>query len=249
MKIAILNIILLTFIKLYSQNDIFVDILLPPKLEAGKNYSIDIIIHKNNISGFAKLEVYLPVGIELLPIENSGSTFIRQEQLAKYIWLELPNINDIKLTANINIDYRISGYKEIYGNFYFIQDKNKSKISIGVIPFQVLNDFSWKNDLKNKQVIEYPKTTEIVKIKPQKLNLTEYYRVQIAAFKRKIPKNQLVELYPEIEFIKEEFTDGLYKYTIGDFATLDDAKNFKNSCGIFGAFIVKYVNNQRATIQ
>ncbi|MCX7862607.1 MAG: SPOR domain-containing protein [Bacteroidales bacterium] len=228
-----------------AQGDIFVDIVLPSKLEAGKSYPIDIIIHKENISGFAKLELYMPVGVELNPIDNAGATLIKQGQLLKYIWIELPPVKDIKITANIVIDFRIVGYKEIYGNFFFIQDKNKSKVSIGIIPFQIKNDMSWKNNPAYKETQEYPKTDEVVKVKPQKISEPNFYRVQIAAFKRKLSKAQLSELYPDVEFIKEEFIDGLYKYTIGDFATLDDAKNFRSSCGIFGAFVVKYENYQR----
>lgn len=244
-KILYLSFLLLLTSNILAQGDIFVDIIIPSKIDAGKSYPIDIIVHKENISGFAKLELYMPVGIELDPIENMGATLIKQGQLIKYIWIELPAVKDIKITASINVDYRLSGYKEIYGNFFFVQDKNKSKISIGVIPFQIKNDMSWKNNPNLKETAEYPKTPESFKIKPQKLNISNFYRVQIAAFKRRLTKNQLLELYPEIDFIKEEFVDGLYKYTIGDFANIDDAKTFRNTCGIYGAFVVKYENYQR----
>ena len=161
MQIRKSYIIILFFIlnfKAFSQIDYYVDIIIPSKLQAGEEYSIDIIIHKENISGFAKLELYMPVGIDLFPTESNGATLIKQNQIAKYIWIELPNNKEIKLSAKIKVDYKISGYKEIYGNFYFIQDKNKSKISVGIIPFQVLNDFKWKNYENQKQQSEYPKT-------------------------------------------------------------------------------------------
>ncbi|NMD00893.1 MAG: SPOR domain-containing protein [Bacteroidales bacterium] len=248
-KIYICFFLLLSGLKAWAQIDYYVDIIIPPKLQAGTDYSIDIIIHKENISGFAKLELYMPVGIDLYPIESSGATLIKQNQMAKYIWLELPSSKEVKVNANIKVDYRISGYKEIYGNFYFIQDKNKSKISVGIIPFQVINDFKWKNDGNQKQATEYPKSEEVNKIKPTILNQPNFYRIQIAAFKKKISKYQLSEIYPEVEFIKEEFIDGLYKYTIGDFKTIDEAKEFKNKTGIYGAFVVSYENFKRVTIQ
>lgn len=244
-KAYIILVLFLLAFKAFSQIDYYVDIIIPSKLQAGTDYSIDIVIHKENVSGFAKLELYMPVGIDIFPIESNGATLIKQNQMAKYIWLELPNSKEVMVSAKIKIDYRISGYKEIYGNFYFIQDKNKSKISVGIIPFQVLNDFKWKNDGNQKQAAEYPKTVETNKIKPAILNQTDYFRVQIAAFKKKISKSQLSEIYPEVEFIKEELIDGLYKYTIGDFKTLEEAKDFRNQCGIFGAFVVAYENNKR----
>ncbi len=246
MKFFICNIVFFIAIhSLFAQGEIFVDIHLPNKIEAAKTYTIDIVLHKENVNGFAKLELYLPVGIDLSPIENAGATLIKQGQLIKYIWLELPASKDIKITANLSVDYRINGYKEIYGNFYYIQNKNRTKSSIGVIPFQIYNDNKWKTALSEKQEKEYPVISEPIKIKPQKLNQPDFYRVQIAAFKRKISRIQLAELFPETQLIHEEFIDGLYKYTIGDFATLEEAKDFKNLCGIYGAFVVKYENYQR----
>jgi len=229
----------------HAQNEYYVDIIMPQKIQAGTEYNIDIIIHKENINGFAKLELYLPVGIDIFPIESSSATLIKQNQIAKYIWLELPSNKQINLKAKIKIDYRLSGYKEIYGNFYFIQDKNKSKFSVGIIPFQVQNDFKWKNDGNIKQKEEYPYNNEIVRIKPMKLQQPNFYRIQIAAFKKRLTHFQLSEIYAETEFVKEELIDGLYKYTIGDFNTIEEAKAFKNRCGIMGAFVVKYENFKR----
>ncbi|MGQ9846318.1 MAG: SPOR domain-containing protein [Bacteroidales bacterium] len=246
-KSHIVILLLILSIKAFSQTDCYVDIIMPSKLQAGEEYSINIIIYKENISGFAKLELYLPVGIELFPVESSEATLIIQNQIAKYIWIELPSSKEIKLTAKIKVNHKISGYKEIYGNFYFIQDRNKSKISVGIIPFQVLNDFKWKNYENQKQQSEYPKTVEVNKVKPLILNQPHFYRVQIAAFKKKLSKNQLSEIYPAIEYVKEEFIDGLYKYTIGDFKSFEDAKDFKNQSGIFGAFVVRYENFKRIT--
>jgi len=241
--------IIIFFLCSYSfvqgQNEYYVDIIMPQKIQAGTEYTIDIIIHKENINGFAKLELYLPTGVELFPIESSTATLIKQNQIAKYIWLELPSFKEILLKAKMKVDYRISGYKEIYGNFYFIQDKSKSKISVGIIPFHVQNDFKWKNDGNYRQQEEYPHNIEVVQIKPLKLHQPNFYRIQIAAFKKKLTNLQLSEIYSEIEFIKEEQIDGLYKYTIGDFNTLEDAKIFRNHCGIMGAFVVKYENFKR----
>jgi hypothetical protein len=226
-----------------AQSDVYVDINILSKLDAGHKYPVDIVVHKEGITGFAKLELYLPVGVELFPVDNNTATFINQGQLVKYIWLELPSSKDLKLTAIINIDYRISGYKEIYGNFYCILEKNKNKVSVGVVPFQVINDDKWKNSSQN--VDEFPQNTDTRKVKPENLTLSKTYRIQIAAFKHRISKNQLIEIFAQTDFIKEEIMDGMYKYTIGDFKSLEDAKIFRIQCGIYNSFIVTYENGNR----
>lgn len=232
-------------IHVFAQNEYYVDVMIPSKVQAGRDYDIDIIVHKENISGFAKLELFLPVGIDIEPIESSSSSLIKQNHVAKYIWIELPATKEIKLTAKIKIDYRVSGYKEIYGNFYCIQDKNKAKISVGIIPFQVLNDNQWKNESSVKQTTHYPKNNENENIQPLDISTGKFYRIQIAAFRKRIPKSQLSEIYAETEHIKEEFIDGYYKYTIGDFSTIEDAKKYRKKTGIYDSFIVTYENNKR----
>lgn len=229
----------------FTQNDYYVDIILPSKMQAGQEYKVDIIVHKNNITGFAKLELFLPAGINIEPVELASSTFIKQNQIAKYIWIELPSIEEIKLSAKINIDYRLSGYKEIFGNFYYIYNKNKFKISVGIIPFRVLNDNKWKSGLSAKQTLEYPRNKENNNIEPQDILSEKFYRIQIGAFRKRIPKSQLSEIYAKTEHIKEEFINGYYKYTIGDFATLEEAKEYRKKTGIYNSFIVTYENNKR----
>ncbi len=233
-------------IEAIAQTDIYVDLTIPPKITAGQSYPIEITIHKEGVTGFAKLELYLPVGVELSPLDTKSATFIKQSQLVKYIWIELPVTDELKLTATMNIDYRISGYKEIYGNFYCIVGKNKNKVSVGIIPFQIFNDNAWKNS--TKKVDEYPVSNITGKIKPEMLALPKAYRIQIGAFKRRVSKSQLAEIFEQTDFIKEEVEDGWYKYMIGDFKTMDDAKQFKIQCGIYNSFIVLYENGMRISI-
>lgn len=84
----------------------------------------------------------------------------------------------------------------------------------------------------------------------QKASLSDelVYAVQIGAF-----ENKDLSLYSEsfVNF-KEIKADDFNKYALGNFATLDEAKNFRRelvSLGFKGAFIASYQNGQRIKIE
>lgn len=65
------------------------------------------------------------------------------------------------------------------------------------------------------------------------------FRVQIAASRVPLCKEQLQKIYAGSEESKEELINEWYKYSIGPFADLSAAMEFRNSCGVKGAFIVQ----------
>lgn len=225
---------------LVAQNPIVINISIPENVNAGSEFNVNIDVQKNSVNGFAKLELYLPVGFKPKVNETAGSTVINQGQLLKFIWVELPEKNKFNIVISISVDSRIYGYKEIYGNFHYLLNKERKKYPIAVVPLNILNE-------NIKPVIDL--SSDIVlnkKVLPEKINNQKtVYRVQIAANKRRIVKEILQELYSVTTAIKEENIDGWYKYTVGDFATKEDADIFRLSCGVSGAFVLKYENGQR----
>ena len=240
-KLVLIFLFLFQTTIIVSASPVRVIITAPEEINAGTEFSIDVEIQKEIISGFAKLELYLPVGFKPVSVDASGATYIIQNDLLKIIWIDLPEKPKFSISIKLAIDKRIVGYKELYGNLHYLQDKERKKYSVGIVPFMVKN---------NKVLKENPESVlaEISKkivVPEKKLNQSMVYRVQIAAYKRKLGKEVISELYMMPAFVKEELIDGLYKYTIGDFASREDADIFRQKCGIHGAFIVRYENGNR----
>lgn len=76
------------------------------------------------------------------------------------------------------------------------------------------------------------------------------FKVQIATSNKRIepkPKN-----FNGMEGVEEHKGQGLYKYTVGDEASLDQARNVQKACqdkGFTGAFIVAFKNGERIDLQ
>lgn len=226
-----------------GQNNVTVTVTAPSVVEAGSEFNVSVKIKKGDVSGFAKLELYLPVGFTPESVEKAGATFIVQSSLLKHIWIDLPETPDFELSFKIKVDYRLIGYKEIYGSFHFIKGKERQKVPIAIIPMRVNN--------KNPEPVVSSGNNVDVGPVPKKLLPSQSmpnglsYRVQIGAFSKKVPRAIMQEIYYDTDHLAEELHGGLYKYTIGYFSTLEDADKFRQSTGVFGAFVVKYVDGLR----
>jgi len=225
---------------LFAQKPININFNVPENISAGTEINASIVINKQDISGFAKLELYLPVGFVSKVIASAGATIIYKGQLLKFIWIELPIEQRISINISFTVDYRLSGYKEIYGNFYYIEQKKRIKFPVGVIPFNVIN-----SNIKKNENNLYNSNIDKIILPNKNIQQNIVYRVQIAANKKKISKKIIEEIYSDNSTIYEELINGLYKYTIGNFATKSDAEAFRVNCGVNGAFTVTYENGNR----
>lgn len=86
---------------------------------------------------------------------------------------------------------------------------------------------------------------QAVVIEPEKSNeLLLYFSVQVLAEKQPVPKEKVITLYNgPLEVVKHE-ADGWYRYSIGKFENLEDAKDMIAKTGIKG-YVVAYHNEER----
>ena len=243
LKIIVVFILIFRSTLIQAENMVSINVDAPETVIAGNKFEINFEIQKNDISGFAKLEIFLPVGFKPYVKVAEGATCIIQNELVKLIWIELPDKPKFTVSISISIDPRLVGYKEIYGNFYYINYKERKKAPFAIVPFNVR-----KNENLNSATIQNsgePEKEYKVVYPEKKLDQNSVYRIQVAAYKRKLSKDVLLELYGNTSFMKEELIDGLYKYTIGDFTSKDDADIFRQRCGVSGAFVILYENGVR----
>src|SRR5690606_19436931 len=103
-KIMIKNIFLLfsIFVLLFFQkiftDDVSIKTQIPDKVSAGEEFTVELIINKGEVGGFAKLQQELPEGFTATAIENKNASFTFSDQKVKYIWMALPSENEFKIS-------------------------------------------------------------------------------------------------------------------------------------------------------
>ncbi len=74
------------------------------------------------------------------------------------------------------------------------------------------------------------------------------YKIQILADKTEWSNSNIkAKIYSGTETIEKRYADGYYKYSIGEFKTYAEAKNFKNKVGN-GAFVICFVEGKQVDI-
>lgn len=225
---------------------VFVDAACEKKVTAGEIFTINLKIDKGDVKGFAKLELDLPYGFDPEPIEKQMSTFIVKNGKVKFIWTELPRGNTFNIKLKVRVSKYASGEIVIPATFFYIKDNAKQKYNIKTLNILVAND---KEDMVAKGLKLYEAYQDKTISEPvSEHNQEIFFRIQVAAFSKKVSRDYLKEVFPYPDKVISEWHGGLYKYLIGDFLTYEDAKEFKNHIGIHGTFIIAYEKTKRIDI-
>lgn len=226
-----------------SYSDVSLFVRSPNQVNAGDVYRVDITINKYEIEGFSKFETFLPNGFKIEPIKYADAVFTFKDNVAKFIWLELPNTESFNLSYNIIVPEYYKGKEKITGVFYYIF--NNKKHSQG---------FNSLLNIKNERLDELILLDDEEKMPVDAFstykNKDIYFKVQLAAFSKKVSENSISGLYTPACEVKEEFVNGLYKYYyVENFYNIDVAIKFKNLCGVQDAFIMAFYKNKKITIK
>jgi hypothetical protein len=243
---------------------------LPENILSNSDITVEVILQKSNLTGFAKLVETLPAGFKAEEIQSEGAVFAFEDQKVTYIWSSIPEQPEIKISYKVKIDSGIEGNKAIEGVFSFVQNDQTIKYEIPTSNFKV-------NALSNSMVVEdlttkpetiipqvkskmYPKTSNTAKVvsasnipSPQGDGKT-HFKVQIIALRKAKSPKAIAEYFKLDEIVTIEMPlDGYTIYTVGDYAdyvSAHDARDrYVSKNAVVGAFITAYNQGKRIAIQ
>lgn len=247
-KILVITMLIACFTIVHAipNADVSIFMRTPKTVNAGETYRVDITINKNGLKGFSKFETQIPAGFEITPINSNSSTFIINKSYAKFVWIEMPEDESLEISYDVRVPSYYSGDNKISGAFHYIYNNEKYSQKF----CSVLNIYN-----SNPELIPLPpKSNEVLSneaLNESILSINENisFCVQLAAFSKKITPDILAELYEPSFRVKEVYENGLYKYYVGGFNTLQAARDFKEYCGVSDAFIIAYNRDRRTSIK
>lgn len=102
----------------------------PQIVRPGESFVIELTVQKGGISGFARLQQFLPAGFTAEPIETQGAQFIDEDQNIKFIWTQLPSDPTFTVSYRVQVAPNASGLKVMNGLFSYIENNKTQKVSI-----------------------------------------------------------------------------------------------------------------------
>ena len=244
-----------------------------------REFTVELTIKKNSNTGFAKLQETIPNGFIATAIEVKNGVFSFTDQKAKFLWMNLPEEKEFKVSYKVKVNDNISGSYYINGEFVYIENEETKKF---IIPQNavVINSSAALVEKKVEDkstpekmdiAVNKPKTEVSNKQNPEKLNVTPVnkkvdvtktpapkngvnYRIQVAAGHTPVESSYFKSKYGIPNKIYTEMHEGWIKYTVGGFPEYKLARDNRESI-IEGykidtsPFVAAYNDGIRITVQ
>ena len=240
----------------------------------GNSYKMDITINKAGISGFAKVQDFIPSGAKVTANNENGAVFTVVDKKAKFVWMELPKGETFDISYTIDLSNASDKDPEsVFGEFSYLNDQKTQSVEIKTNgsdtpnssdDSQMMADSDNGDDSNNFQEVEQPKRATTTATRKQKLmnNVVPKmdkpvdginYRVQILAGHKSVGAAYFDENHSYTGQFYVENHEGWVKYTTGNHGVYrqarDSRESITNSYNFPGPFVVAYNDGTRITVQ
>ncbi|MCB0381114.1 MAG: hypothetical protein KDD24_07645 [Flavobacteriales bacterium] len=110
--------------------DVSVSQNVPSSFNAGEEVVVEVVVKKEGVGGFAKVQQTLPEGFLAEVVDAKGATFSFKDNIVKFIWMALPPENEFKISYKLKTLESIEGNFSIAGKFSFIDENERKNIEI-----------------------------------------------------------------------------------------------------------------------
>lgn len=98
---------------------------------------VEVTINKGDIRGFGKLQETVPQGFTAVESQSDEAIFTAQDRIVKFVWLNLPARNTVKVVYKLRADQRPDGEYSIDGEFGYLLNDETQKAVLGTSRFFV----------------------------------------------------------------------------------------------------------------
>ncbi len=98
---------------------------------------VEVVVTKGSIRGFGKLQETVPQGFTAVEKDSDEAIFTAQDRVVKFVWLNLPSRNTVKVVYKLRADQRPHGLYSIDGEFGYLLNDETQKAVLGTTNFYV----------------------------------------------------------------------------------------------------------------
>ncbi|MBK6343894.1 MAG: hypothetical protein IPF41_15270 [Flavobacteriales bacterium] len=102
-----------------------------------KEMLVEVVVNKGSIRGFGKLQEVVPDGFTAIEKNSAEAIFTTQGRIAKFVWLNLPAGNEVKVVYKLRANERPDGEYTIDGEFGYLLNDETQKAVLGSSKFFV----------------------------------------------------------------------------------------------------------------
>lgn len=244
-----------------------------PANSASSEFTVEIMVKKGAITGFAKLEDVLPAGFTATGVETNGSVFSFVDGKAKFLWMSVPANDEFKVSYKATGPADFKGECALEGTFSYVENEETKKALISKTLTNIgASDAAAQPVAQNTATQETAKTeptpaptptptpepaqaasTAVTKVNNPVSAKGVVFRVQVCAVHKNVPNTYFNDLFKITDEVYSETHEGWYKYTTGSYNQYQVARdrriNLADNGVNTGPFVTAYNNGNRITVQ
>jgi hypothetical protein len=120
--------ILLVLNSVFSDVSLFMD--ATEQVEAGNEIIVEITLNKSDYDSFARFQQEIPAGLNPVPVNTANADFSFKDQKVKFIWLKLPDEEQITISYKLQVNQRLKGNFDLNGTFSYISGNERKSVAV-----------------------------------------------------------------------------------------------------------------------
>ncbi len=104
---------------------------------SGSEVLVEVTIQKGVLRGFGKLQENLPEGFTAVVKENDDAIFSVKDRIAKFVWLNLPSKNEVKVSYRLLAPTGATGTFSVNGEFGYLVNDLTQRAMVGSSSFNL----------------------------------------------------------------------------------------------------------------
>ncbi len=228
----------------------------PLPLSQGEGYRVNVLLGKGNWEKAGILEEDILNAFEARALDTKGARFSFEAGKARFVWMKMPA--DPYLFVSYELVPRVSGHSSrpsIQGKFSLVEGNTSNQVSVSQRSFSLestdpvtlaslagqlripegealttqkppAGDAGQATDKPDVTVT--PQTQQAVQTTPSPAVKGIVFRVQVGAFTQAVNMETYFRKMNLQEEVMMDRHNGLYKYTVGNFKSYQDARNLRD---------------------
>lgn len=128
--VLLLNFVSFSFITFILSDGIKVTTNLPNEVIQDSTYTVEVIIDKGDVIGFAKFQQNLPEGFDVQPGEVADASFTYADGKVKFIWMAIPETEQVKISYTIKATAQAPVSSFVEGKFSYIDNMERMSFDL-----------------------------------------------------------------------------------------------------------------------
>ncbi|HEX2396003.1 MAG TPA: hypothetical protein VHI78_11705, partial [Bacteroidales bacterium] len=134
--VTLLNLLVIFALQIFP-GDVSVRLDVPSEVQAGSEFDVKITLNKGNLDGFSRFQQSIPAGLTVSPVVSSNADFSFSEKRVRFIWLRIPENDEITFSYRVKIDERLKGTFNLSGKFSYIENNERKSVDISPVAINI----------------------------------------------------------------------------------------------------------------